>query len=154
MTKYLGTVAQPGWFVKLTITLWLVPVHQGRGQINMSHAPCDSKAAESRKVRIKACKSCSWDLTWVPEYWECLTLPPTSFPPSLPFLIEYSKCPLTTHILGGSHEEVAQKVKNLPAVQETQVWSLSREDPLEKGMATHSSILAWKIPWTEDPCRL
>ena len=47
--------------------------------------------------------------------------PPTSFPPSLLFLIEYSKCPLTTHILGGSHEEVAQKVKNLPAVQETQV---------------------------------
>ena len=46
---------------------------------------------------------------------------------------------------------VAQAVKNLPAVQETQVGSLGREDPLEKGMATHSSILAWRIPWTEDP---
>ena len=45
-------------------------------------------------------------------------------------------------------------VKNLPAVQElqeTQVRSLGREDPLEKGMATHSSILAWRIPWTEEP---
>ena len=36
-------------------------------------------------------------------------------------------------------------------MQETQVWSLSQEDPLEKGMATHSSILAWRIPWTEEP---
>ena len=43
---------------------------------------------------------------------------------------------------------VAQLVKNPPAMQETQVLSLSREDPLEKGMATHSSILAWRIPWT------
>ena len=42
-------------------------------------------------------------------------------------------------------------VKNLPAMQETRVQSLRREDPLEKGMATHSSILAWEIPWTEEP---
>ena len=42
-------------------------------------------------------------------------------------------------------------LKNLPAVQETQVRSLGREDPLEEGMATHSSILAWRIPWTEEP---
>ena len=41
--------------------------------------------------------------------------------------------------------------KNLPAMQETQVCSLGQEDPLEKGMATHSSILAWRIPWTEEP---
>ena len=46
---------------------------------------------------------------------------------------------------------VAQMVKNLPAMQETQVQSLGWEDPLEKGMATHSSILAWRIPWTEEP---
>ena len=45
---------------------------------------------------------------------------------------------------------VTQMVKNLPAVQETQVQSLGREDPLEKGMATHSSVLAWEIPWTEE----
>ena len=44
--------------------------------------------------------------------------------------------------------QVAQSVKNLPAVQETQVRSLSQEGPLEKEMATHSSILAWKILWT------
>ena len=42
-------------------------------------------------------------------------------------------------------------VKNLPTMQETQVQSLGWEDPLEKGMATHSSILAWRIPWTEKP---
>ena len=48
---------------------------------------------------------------------------------------------------------VAQMIKNLPAMQETWVRSLGREDPLEKGMATHSSILAWRIPWTEKPDR-
>ena len=46
---------------------------------------------------------------------------------------------------------VAQMVKSLPAVQETQVRSLGQEDPLEKGMATHSSILSRSIPWTEEP---
>ena len=46
---------------------------------------------------------------------------------------------------------VAQMVKNLPAVQETQVQSLGREDPLEKEIATHFSILTWRIPWTEEP---
>ena len=49
---------------------------------------------------------------------------------------------------------VAQMVKNLPAMQETRVQFLGREDPLEKEMATHSSILAWRIPWTEEPGRL
>ena len=42
-------------------------------------------------------------------------------------------------------------VKNMPTIQETQVQSLSQEDPLEKEMGTHSSILAWEIPWTEEP---
>ena len=46
---------------------------------------------------------------------------------------------------------VAQKVKHLPTVWGTQVQSLGREDLLKKEMATHSSILAWKIPWTEEP---
>ena len=46
---------------------------------------------------------------------------------------------------------IAQMVKNLPAMQETQVRSLGQEDPLEKEMATPSSILAWRIPWTEEP---
>ena len=51
------------------------------------------------------------------------------------------------HFPGGS-------VKNLPAMQETQVYSLGQVDPLEEGMATQSSILAWRIPWTEEPGRL
>ena len=46
---------------------------------------------------------------------------------------------------------VDQTVKNLPTVQETWVLSLSRDDPQEKGMVTHSSVLVWKIPWTEEP---
>ena len=49
---------------------------------------------------------------------------------------------------------VAQMVKSLPTMRETQVRSLGQEDPLEKEMATHSSTLAWKIPWTEEPGRL
>ena len=49
---------------------------------------------------------------------------------------------------------VVQLVKNLPAMQETWVQSPGREDPLEEGKATHSSILAWEIPWTEEPGRL
>ena len=49
---------------------------------------------------------------------------------------------------------VAQMVKHLPAVQDTWVQSLGWEDPLEKEMATHSSSLAWRIPWTEEPRRL
>ena len=47
--------------------------------------------------------------------------------------------------------QVTQMVKNLPAVEKTQVWSLGWEDPLDEGMATHSSILTWRIPWTEEP---
>ena len=46
---------------------------------------------------------------------------------------------------------VAQTAKNLPAMRETWVQSLDQEDPLEKGTTTHSSILAWRIPWTEEP---
>ena len=49
---------------------------------------------------------------------------------------------------------MAQLVKNLPAMQETHVRSLGWEDPLEKGIVTHSSILSWRIPWTEEPGRL
>ena len=49
---------------------------------------------------------------------------------------------------------VVQMVKNLPAMQETRVQSLSQKDPLEKEMTTHPSILAWRIPWTEEPGKL
>ena len=60
----------------------------------------------------------------------------------------FSKCRFWVLILASL---VAQRVKNLPAMHETEVGSLSWKDPLEKGMETHSSILAWKIPWTEEP---
>ena len=55
---------------------------------------------------------------------------------------------------GGKTSLVAQTVNHLPIMQETWVRSLGREDPLEKEMATHSSTLAWKIPWTEEPGEL
>ena len=58
------------------------------------------------------------------------------------------KSKFKSNFLGGSEG------KDTPVVQETQVWSLGQEDPLEKGMATYSSILAWKIPWIEKPGRL
>ena len=49
---------------------------------------------------------------------------------------------------------VVQTVKNLPAIQETKIWSPDQEDPLEEGMTTHSSSFAWRIPWREEPGRL
>ena len=58
-------------------------------------------------------------------------------------------CDASGTVLGASL--VAQMVRNLPEMQETQVQSLSQEDPLEEDMATYSSILAWKIPWIEEP---
>ena len=59
---------------------------------------------------------------------------------------------LNIRLIGASL--IAQSVKNLPAMQETQVRFPGWEDPLEKEMATHSSILAWRIPWTEEPGRV
>ena len=59
-------------------------------------------------------------------------------------IIKISTCQLWASLSGSA-------VKNLPTRQETQVRSLGQEDPLEKGMATHFSILAWRIPWTEEP---
>ena len=56
---------------------------------------------------------------------------------------------MTYNIIGAS--PVAELVKNPPAMQDTWVRSLSWEDPLEKGKATHSSVLAWRSPWTEEP---
>ena len=58
------------------------------------------------------------------------------------------------NLFGGSDGKVAQTVKNLPAMQETRVRSLVWEDPLETRMATHSSILAWRIPWAKESGRL
>ena len=61
---------------------------------------------------------------------------------------------LGTAVAYGDESLVVYRVKRLPAMQETRVQSLGQEDPLEKEMATHSSTLAWKIPWTEEPHRL
>ena len=55
---------------------------------------------------------------------------------------------------GGGASLVAQRLKRLPPMRENRVQSLGREDPLKKEIATHSSILAWRIPWTEEPGRL
>ena len=68
------------------------------------------------------------------------------------FLVRYHIQRLNGNMLGASL--VAQTVKRLPAMRETRVRFLGREDPLEKEMAIHSSILAWKIPWMEEPDRL
>ena len=65
-----------------------------------------------------------------------------------PFVLGIKTCYVSGSFL------VVQMVKNLLAMQKTQVWSLGQEDPLEKGMATHSNILAWRIPCTEEPGRL
>ena len=74
-----------------------------------------------------------------------------SFPP-YSILFEFKSHPGSSRILSiHRHHCVAPTVKSLPEVQETQVWSLGQEDPLEKGMATHSSVLAWGSPWTEEP---
>ena len=72
---------------------------------------------------------------------------------SLPILHPHH-CRISVLIPNIGATSVAQTVKNLPAVWETQetwAWSLGQEDPLEKEVATHSSILAWRIPWTEEP---
>ena len=66
---------------------------------------------------------------------------------SLSFLLGCLPGPLLPH----RASLVAQMVKNLPAMQETKVRCLGQEDPLEKGMAVHSRVLAWRIPWTEEP---
>ena len=60
----------------------------------------------------------------------------------------------STHLWTPWASLVAQRLKHLPGMQETRVRSLGREDPLEKEMATHSSTLAWGIPWSEEPDRL
>ena len=72
------------------------------------------------------------------------------------FWLDWASPPdLTAHVLGAARQSeygaslVAQRIKNPPAMQVTQFHSLAWEDPLEKGMTTHFSILAWRIPWTE-----
>ena len=63
-------------------------------------------------------------------------------------------CPFATYLTPYWASFVAQTIKNLPAILETRGQSLGQEDLLQNGMATHSSILAWEIPWTEEPGRI
>ena len=67
-------------------------------------------------------------------------------------VLEHSK--VSIHLTIAKAFLVAQRLKHLPAVQESWVRSPGQEDPLEKGMATHSILHAWRIPWTEEPCGL
>ena len=83
-----------------------------------------------------------YDLVFPSSWWvtcsfidKMFTVPPSLFPQPLK----------------RKNFPVAQMIKNLLAVQESRVWSLGQKDPLEKGMAIHSSILTWRIPWTEGP---
>ena len=81
-------------------------------------------------------------------FWYFLSVSALYSPPKRPCSAVFL---ITLHLSRFANTSlVAQSVKNLPAVQETRVQSLSWEDPLEDGMATHSSILAWRIPWTEE----
>ena len=97
-----------------------------------------------------------------PKYWSFLHIPQKSALDILcqVFAIKQWAENLSGHlpswnlILWGRISLVAHTVKNLPSMKETQVWSLVQEDPPEKEMATHSGILAWEIPWTEEPGRL
>ena len=102
------------------------------------------------------------------EYWSRLPFPPPGALPDPGIKLMSLESPslagfFATNITWEAHFSVtmvnhgflvAQRLKRLPAVQETWVRFLSQEDPLEKEMATHSSILAWRIPWMEEPGRL
>ena len=72
-------------------------------------------------------------------------------PHSRPFVFKSAFHNADNELVINGISPMAQTVKNLPAMQETRVQSLYREDALEEGMATHSSILAWRIPWAEEP---
>ena len=96
---------------------------------------------------------------WVsPKFEHCSLFRGTPLPPGLAPLKTWplSPAPPAPRLCWGFYMSlfaylVAQMVENLPALQETQIQSLGREDPLEKRMASHSSIFAWRIPWTEEP---
>ena len=90
--------------------------------------------------------------TLIPRYWS--PKPQIQVQYTIPNTIQYPSSDWNfgiTNLKWIRVSLVAQTVKNLPAMHETQVWSLDEEDPLEKEMATYYSILAWRIPWTEEP---
>ena len=100
------------------------------------------RMAKTKTGNTTCCQVCGATVTRIRCCWECrMVLCKTV----LQFLIQLNFEGISL---------VTQSVKNRPAMQETQVRSLGQEDPLEKEMATHSSILAWRIPLTEEPGRL
>ena len=92
------------------------------------------------RILWQACYS----LASIPQIWEFVEI-------SCCLLL---LCVLAACLFNSRASLMAQMVKNLPAVQKTWIWFLGWKDPLQKGMATHSSILAWRIPWTKEPCGL
>ena len=115
--------------------LW-IKAFTGSSKLLINQTNSVSMIQLSCAFRIDRCLSlnCDW------HHWTQLFVTPPSPPP-----------PPRPQPREPRSSLVAQTVKNLPAIQETQVWSLGREDPLEKGMAIHSSILAWRISWIEEP---
>ena len=114
---------------------------------------------------LKVCEyvslTCQYVGLWKWDFWETIRSRGWTFMNALSVLLRRDmreRSNFTSHESGGlpllGTSLVAQRVKCLPAVQETWVQSLGWEDSLEKEMATHSSTLAWKIPWTEEPGRL
>ena len=107
---------------------------------------------------FRACPSSAQNPLWLPKPKDFTAIHKTlNNAPSPTYLYTWSTClpqdlcSCCSLSLPIPSSLVAWTVKNLPAMWKTWVWSLGREDPLEKGMATHSSILAWRIPWTEEP---
>ena len=110
------------------------------GQLNMP----DRSSFSSQKARFTSFQNHLLDYFWKGRFGRVCTVFLCSLPSSVhSFNYHSSYLPLDSL--------VAQMVKSLPTMQETWVQSLDQENPLEKGMATHCSILAWKIPWMEEP---
>ena len=96
-------------------------------------------------------------LTWfsMEVHWNCFLFLFSGFLWNFLYVFGFVQCEYYIHIyLCKGTSLVAQMIKRLPTMWETRVQSLGREDHLEKDMAPHSSILAWKIPWTEEPSRV
>ena len=102
-------------------------------------------------------KICWWDCCHLPRGFTSSSGHRLHFGNILFLLSPFKACAgylTTSYLIRWWASLVAQRGKRLPAMQETHIWSLGREDRLEKEMATHSSTLAWKIPWTEKPSGL
>ena len=96
--------------------------------------------------------ACPWDSPGKNKYWSGLPCPSPGDLPNPGIEPESLMSPASAgRFFTTSTIWEAQRVKSLPAMWETQVWSLGREGPLEKGIATHYSILTWRIPWIEEP---